>query len=181
MKNDALSVTIQKIFAKGFTFLFLAISATILLSTLGTAAGQLLHGEDLTQIIIKIVNAGVIAMAVFELAMVISKEYGEEEGHDVIVMLRRTLPRFIGTVCVALSLEGLIMVIKYSQLDLAGNLYYPVAIIVSAALLLIALGAFLRLAPNRGMDMPQAAHEAVTVSSSAGRVAAAPAIAARCC
>ncbi len=182
MKNDAWSVSIQKVFAKGFTFLFLAISATILLSTLATAAGQFLHGEDITQIVIKIVNAGVIAMAVFELAMVISKEYGEEEeGHDVIVMLRRTLPRFIGTVCVALSLEGLIMVIKYSQLDLAGNLYYPVAIIVSAALLLTALGAFLRLAPNRGMDQPQAAHAAVPVPSSAGGVAAAPAVAAGCC
>lgn len=181
MKNDALSVMIQKVFAKGFTFLFLAISATILLSTLGTAAAQLLHGEDLTQIVIKIVNAGVIAMAVFELAMVISKEYGEEEGHDVIVMLRRTLPRFIGTVCVALSLEGLIMVIKYSQLDLAGNLYYPVAIIVSAALLLMALGAFLRLAPNRGMDVPLQAPEAACVSSLAGRTGAVPAVAARCC
>lgn len=181
MKNDALSVTIQKVFAKGFTFLFLAISATILLSTLGTAVGQLLHGEDITQIVIKIVNAGVIAMAVFELAMVISKEYGEEEGHDVIVMLRRTLPRFIGTVCVALSLEGLIMVIKYSQLDLAGNLYYPVAIIVSAALLLIALGAFLRLAPNRGMDVPLLAPEAASVNSLAGRTGAVPVVAARCC
>ena len=59
--------------------------------------------------------------------------------------------RFIGTVCVALSLEGLkawrleglIMVIKYSQLELAGNLYYPVAIIVSTALLLSSLGLFI--------------------------------------
>ena len=37
------------------------------------------------------------------------------------------------------------MVIKYSQLELAGNLYYPVAVICSAALLLAALGVFLRL------------------------------------
>ena len=181
MKNDALSVTIQKVFAKGFTFLFLAISATILLSTLGTAVGQLLHGEDITQIVIKIVNAGVIAMAVFELAMVISKEYGEEEGHDVIVMLRRTLPRFIGTVCVALSLEGLIMVIKYSQLDLAGNLYYPVAIIVSAALLLTALGAFLRLAPNRGMELTLPVHETASAPSLPGDARTVPSQAARCC
>ncbi|MEJ6077071.1 hypothetical protein MT391_00770 [Vibrio sp. 1-Bac 57] len=45
----------------------------------------------------------------------------------------------------ALSLEGLIMVIKYSQLDLAGNLYYPVAIITSTALLLSSLALFLYL------------------------------------
>jgi len=48
-------------------------------------------------------------------------------------------------VFVALVLESLIMVIKYSQQDLAGFLYYPVAIIASAALLLIALGVFIKL------------------------------------
>jgi hypothetical protein len=36
-------------------------------------------------------------------------------------------------------------VIKYSQKDLAGYLFYPAAIIVSAALLLIALAVFARL------------------------------------
>jgi hypothetical protein len=59
--------------------------------------------------------------------------------------LQRTLPRFVSIVCIGLSLEGLLMVIKYSQLELAGNLYYPVAIITSAAFLLAALGVFLRL------------------------------------
>jgi len=39
----------------------------------------------------------------------------------------------------------LIMIIKYSQFDLAGNLYYPVAIIVGCAFLLLSLGAFLAL------------------------------------
>jgi hypothetical protein len=81
--------------------------------------------------------------------MVINQEYRiDKEEHNVITSLRRTLPRFIGTVCVALSLEGLIMVIKYSQLDMAGNLYYPVAIIISTALLLAALGVFLKLSPE---------------------------------
>ena len=36
------------------------------------------------------------------------------------------------------------MIIKYSQLELAGNLYYPVAIIIAASLLLMSLGVFLR-------------------------------------
>lgn len=83
-----------------------------------------------------------ITIAVYETAMVISNEYGKQMEHDVFVMLRNTLPRFIGTVCIALSLGGLIMIIKYSQLKLAGNLYYPVATIMSAAMLLIALGVF---------------------------------------
>ncbi|MDC0611484.1 hypothetical protein OAP63_12155 [Vibrio sp.] len=108
-----------------------------------------MQGEELTQVIVKIINSNIIAIAVFELAIVIQKEYGTKgDEHHVMVLLRRTLPRFIGTVSVALALEGLIMVIKYSQLDMAGNLFYPVGIVLSAALLLIALGVFLRLSPK---------------------------------
>ena len=55
---------------------------------------------------------------------------------------RRGLIRFVSVVRTALVLESLIMVIKYNQKDLAGFLYYPVAIITGAALLLIALGVF---------------------------------------
>ncbi len=137
----------QRYFAQAFTFVFYILTASILVSTIAVAFQQISNGEEITQVIIKVINGSVISIAVFELAMVIGQEYGQEADHDVIIMLRRTLPRFIGTVCVALSLEGLIMVIKYSQLDLAGNLYYPVAILVSAALLLMALGVFLKLAP----------------------------------
>ena len=98
------------------------------------------------QIFLSSINTSIIALAVFELALVINQEYSKQiESEDVIASLRRTIPRFIGTVCIALSIEGLIMVIKYSQLDLAGNLYYPVAIISSTALLLTALGLFLYL------------------------------------
>ncbi|SIQ80256.1 hypothetical protein [Marinobacterium stanieri] len=95
------------------------------------------------QLFLKGVNTGIIALAVFELALVINKEYsGEEESENAVESLRRTIPRFIGTVCIVLSLEGLIMVIKYNQLELAGNLYYPVSNIASTALLLALLGVF---------------------------------------
>lgn len=168
----------QKTFARAFTFIFFALSGLILLTTLAAAVQHVLNDGDITQMIVKIVNASVIAMAVYEVALVISKEYGAEADHDVIVMLRRTLPRFIGTVCVALSLEGLMMVIKYSQLDLAGNLYYPVAIIVSAALLLMALGVFLRLAPSHsdpaGQVAAARAEGAQTESAQGGSVLSMP-------
>jgi hypothetical protein len=154
MNNSPLLLATQKAFARGLSILFFALAAAILGTTLAAAVSHVLGGEEITQVIVKIVNASVIAMAVFEVALVIGMEYGAEAGHDVVVMLRRTLPRFIGTVCVALSLEGLMMVIKYSQLDMAGNLYYPVAIVVSAALLLTALGAFLRLAPRQAEAPP---------------------------
>jgi hypothetical protein len=139
---------IQKIFARMFAFIFFSLASLVVITSFVSAIGEFQDGEGLTQIIIKIINSNIIAIAVFELAMVINKEYGSDNEHDVIVLLRRTLPRFIGTVCVAMALEGLIMVIKYSQLDMAGNLYYPVAIVSSAGFLLISLGIFLKYAPR---------------------------------
>ena len=150
MTDPPLKFSIQKTFAKIFAYIFFGLSAAIVLSTFTTAIGDILNSVEITSVIIQMVNTSIIAIAVFELAIVINKEYGNDDNeHDVIDMLRRTLPRFIGTVCVALSLEGLIMVIKYSQLDLAGNLYYPVAIIISAAFLLMALGVFLKFSPTK--------------------------------
>ena len=94
--------------------------------------------------LLKAINMAVISLATYELGLVVQREYGgKHKSDDIVIVLRRTLPRFVSIVCVALVLEGLLMVIKYSQLDLAGNLYYPVAIISSTALLLMALGIFL--------------------------------------
>jgi len=143
-------INVQKTFAKTFATIFFSLSSLVVISSFVSAIQHFLQGETLTQVFISIINANIIAIAVFELAMVINKEYGSGNEHDLIVLLRRTLPRFIGTVCVALSLEGLIMVIKYSQLDMAGNLYYPVAIVISAGILLISLGIFLKYAPREG-------------------------------
>ncbi|RBO86142.1 hypothetical protein [Marinomonas aquiplantarum] len=145
-----MKINVQKTFAKTFATIFFSLSGLVVISSFVSAIQHFLQGETLTQVFISIINANIIAIAVFELAMVINKEYGSGNEHDLIVLLRRTLPRFIGTVCVALSLEGLIMVIKYSQLDMAGNLYYPVAIVISAGILLISLGIFLKYAPREG-------------------------------
>lgn len=141
--------SLRAIFAGLFSSIFFGLSAAMVISILFVVFDDIRNGVEIMQVMIKVINTGIIALAVFELAMVISKEYGSaNEDHDVSVMLKRTLPRFIGTVCIALSLEALIMVIKYSQLELAGNLYYPVAIIVSTALLLAALGVFLKMATD---------------------------------
>ncbi|GAA0852662.1 hypothetical protein [Aliiglaciecola litoralis] len=144
--NNRINSLVRTAFAKLFTFIFFGLAIAIIASLISTLYVGLTGGEDIMQIFLRSINTGIIALAVFELALVINKEYsGKEEDEDAVVSLRRTLPRFIGTVCIALSLEGLIMVIKYSQLDLAGNLYYPVAIICSTALLIASLGVFLHL------------------------------------
>ena len=93
---------------------------------------------------IKAVNDLFIALATYELAMGIFKEYRHNQEDDLFMSIRRTVTRFVSVVVIALVLEGLIMIIKYSQLDLAGNLFYPVAVVVAASLLLMSLGLFLR-------------------------------------
>ncbi|HZK40450.1 MAG TPA: hypothetical protein VFC91_02655 [Atribacterota bacterium] len=151
MNNLSVSL-IRKVFAKVLTLIFFGLAVVIVLSLLFDVVEGILNKANITEVLLSSINSGIIALAVFELALIINKEYAlpiEDVKKDAIDSLRGTLPRFIGTVCVALSLEGLIMVIKYSQLDLAGNLYYPVAIIVSTALLLAALGLFVYLTDKR--------------------------------
>jgi len=68
-----------------------------------------------------------------------------ENNRNPYDVVRRTVARFVGTVCITLVLEALIMIVKYSQLELAGNLYFPVGILVGASILLIGMGVFLHL------------------------------------
>lgn len=139
----------RQFMAIGFSGIFfvLALSVTALS---GEAMLMGLNGEmKFTEAILKAINMAIVGLAIFELGLVVNKEYARKnDDHHIVIVLQRTLPRFVSIVCIALVLEGLLMVIKYSQLDLAGNLYYPVAIITSAALLLAALGVFLRLSGN---------------------------------
>lgn len=146
--NSSITSLMRNFFARALTIIFFGLAIILVFSLFINVTEGLLEKADLTEILLKSINTGIIALAVFELALIINKEYtepAEDNNKNAIDILRGTLPRFIGTVCVALSLEGLIMVIKYSQLDLAGNLYYPVAIIASTALLLTSLGVFLNL------------------------------------
>ena len=142
-------ISFRQFMALGFSAIFfiLAVSLTMLS---GEAMLKGFSGElNFTEAILKAINTAIVGLAIFELGLVVNTEYaGKDDDHHIVIVLRRTLPRFVSIVCIALVLEGLLMVIKYSQLDLAGNLYYPVAIITSAALLLAALGIFLRLSGN---------------------------------
>lgn len=111
---------------------------------------------DLVTLVIKSINTLVIALAMYELGLGVGKEYtASEEGENIFQNIRRTITRFVGTVCIALVLEALIMIIKYSQLELAGNLYYPVAILIACALLLLSLGGFLSLTRRTCLPLAQ--------------------------
>lgn len=139
---------IKMAMALTFSIIFLALSAVLI----GLAIYQFFtvifseEGKGLTAAIIQSVNTSVISLAIFELGVGVGKEYVIADGEENIYLnIRRTITRFVGTVCIALVLEALIMIIKYSQLELAGNLFYPVGIILGGSSLLIALGIFLKL------------------------------------
>jgi len=137
---------VRQVMALGFAAIFFVLAVTLAGMTVVAMVKGLTGELNLTEAFLKAINMAVVSLATFELGLVVNKEYAgrDDEGH-IATVLRRTLPRFVSIVCIALVLEGLLMVIKYSQLDLAGNLYYPVAVICSAALLLASLGVFLRL------------------------------------
>jgi len=132
----------------GRTFAVVFMFMSILL--IGLATYQFGHGlatgKELVSVFVQSINTGIIALAIFELGLGIGKEYttAEKEEHTFYT-IRRMIARFVGTVCIALVLESLIMIIKYSQLDLAGNLYYPVGILAGSSLILSSMGLFLHL------------------------------------
>ena len=141
----------------GLMFSGVLLSASLLLTLLATSQFfiGLSNGKELINLFVQAINTLIISLAIFELGIGIGQEYCvREQEPNPYAVVRRTIARFVGTVCIALVLEGLIMVIKYSQLELAGNLYYPVAILIGASVLLMGMGIFLHLsrgdcAPNQ--------------------------------
>lgn len=134
----------RKLVAKSFSILFFLFSLFLVAMMFNEIISGFIESKKMIGVFLNAINTAVVALAIFELGTVVSKEYCNDEDSHILIVLRRTLPRFISIVSIALALEGLLMVIKYSQLDMAGNLYYPVAIIFSTGFLIIALGFFLR-------------------------------------
>src|SRR5512139_706878 len=126
-----------------FSVLFMSLSISFAALSVREFIGAISNITNLTTGLVASINAAVISLAAFELGLNVGKEYIQESDDDIYLAVRRSIARFVGVVCIAMVLEGLIMVIKYSQLDMAGNLVYPVAIIGGASFLLIALGLFL--------------------------------------
>jgi hypothetical protein len=136
-----------------FALFFLSFALLYASSALVEFIKPILTDGDLTGGLVKGVHMGVVALAVYELAQVVHQEYDKSgKPSDAIRRIRRSVTRFASVVFVALVLESLIMVIKYSQQDLAGFLYYPVAIIASASLLLMSLGVFIKLSDSVTME-----------------------------
>lgn len=150
MMNRATATThairLKRLMATMFSALFLTLSISLSAMAVYQFSQSIIGDESLANGVVKSINIAVVSLAIFELGVGVGKEYiNENEDENVYRAVRRSVTRFVAVVCVALALEGLIMVIKYSQLELAGNLFYPVAIVAAAATLLVSLGGFLKL------------------------------------
>jgi len=149
----AIIQSVPRVLVPLFALFFLSFALLYATSAIVEFIKPILSDGDLTGGLVKGVHMGVVALAVYELAQVVHQEYDKSgKPSDAIRRIRRSVTRFASVVFVALVLESLIMVIKYSQQDLAGFLYYPVAIIASAALLLISLGVFIKLSSSDTME-----------------------------
>ena len=117
MHTTAGMTSFRQLMAISFSAIFfiLALSLTALS---GDAILMGLNGElQFTEAILKAINMAIVGLAIFELGLVVNKEYaGKNNDHHIVIVLRRTLPRFVSIVCIALVLEGLLMVIKYLSL-----------------------------------------------------------------
>lgn len=139
----------RRVVVPAFTLFFLTFALLYAGAAMIEFLRPILDNGDILEGLVKGLHMGVVALAVYELAQIVYQEYDANETpgnpDSIVWRIRRGLIRFVSVVCTALVLESLIMVIKYSQKDLAGYLYYPVAIIIAAAVLLMALGVFTRL------------------------------------
>jgi len=137
------SAKLRALLAVLLSILFIALSVSLGVLSVQKFIGAFNDADGMISGVVYSINMAVISLATFELGLSVGKEYTQEDSDNIYAAVRRSITRFVGVVCIALVLEGLIMVIKYSQLELAGNLGYPVAIVASASFLLIALGVFL--------------------------------------
>lgn len=125
-------------------FFIIAVSLAVLAGAEFLQAIVMFHDKELVNGIVRAINTAFISLATFELGIGIDKEYsGPGNGDAVYPAVRRMVTRFVSVTCIALVLESLILVIKYSQLEMAGNLPYPVAVMAGASMLLIGLGIFM--------------------------------------
>ena len=75
------------VFAKTLTVIFFCLTAVIIFSLFVNVAEGIINQEDITTVLLGSINTGVIALAVFELALVVKKEYAspnDDEEKDAV-------------------------------------------------------------------------------------------------
>jgi hypothetical protein len=109
----------------------------------------------------------VIAMAVFDVA----KYFVEEEvirGREMRLAseARRSLTKFVSAISIAVFIEGLVLVFRQSQEDIA-LLLYPSAILATGVAIILGLGIYQRLSAE--VEAQVEAHDKVAEKNDTGR------------
>ncbi len=87
----------------------------------------------------------VIAMAVFDVAkFLLEEEILKNRELGTAKEARETLTKFLVIISIAVSLEALVFIFDAAKKDIS-NLIYPTFLLISAALLVISLGAYQKL------------------------------------
>lgn len=143
---------------------------------IGVAAYSVFHSlllldiEATTHGLLNGVGMIVLAIAVFEIAKYL---YEEELEHDRELRhadeARRTLTKFLTTIIIAASLEGLVLVFEARTSEIAA-IIYPVMLLGVVTLLVVGLGAFQWLARKaESIHVDPAASEADEAEANKGR------------
>ena len=80
--NKSMWLAVRTSFAKVFTVIFLCLAVAIIFSLLNTIFVGVSNGTNIMSVFLSSINTGIIALAVFELALVINKEYSGDEDED---------------------------------------------------------------------------------------------------
>jgi hypothetical protein len=166
--EDKALTLVHKIFPVGHfvvSLLFIACA----LSLVGFAGDQLWEGiqpaGDLSahhrlQAVLQSIAVLTVAVAALELGQTILEEEVQREAHmSAPTRVRRFLSRFMVVLVVALSIETLVIVFKFSQ-DAPEHLPYAASIGVAAAILLASWGIFVRLNRSAEELEPEAMEQA---------------------
>src|SRR5918996_1096007 len=100
--NSKIKALIAIIFSAFFLMLSISLAGLAAYQFLSSFIGGFKE-EEIVSGIIRPLNTAIIALATFELGIGVGREYTiPEEEENVYLVVRRTIPRFVGVVCIAL-------------------------------------------------------------------------------
>jgi len=155
---------LEKFLAIVFSAFFILASVVAFGFGLVQALGAFVGSERSIEPLMSSIALVAVAVAVMELgATILSEELARTDPKREAGEIRRTLSRFLYIVITALSIEGLLMVFKYSLRDQPSSLLYAAAVIVAPAILLIAIAVYNRLSLT--VEVEEAKNPAVNETS----------------
>jgi hypothetical protein len=144
-RTELMEILSRVSFATASTLLMLLALALVVYGVLDLIASLSTSWQESGNAILTAIGYVVIAIAVFDVA----KYFIEEEvirGRELRVAAeaRRSLTKFISTISIAVFIEGVVIVFQVSKQDV-GKMLYPTALLVTAILIVLGLGAYQRL------------------------------------